>query len=78
MEVENDNPTLFFDVLIKRKNDGRLCHSVYRKPSHTNRYLNGESHHYPARINEVAKTLLKRSIRIPDDDFNQLYFKMAI
>lgn len=31
-------------VLVCRKNDGSLCRKVYRKPTHTNLYLNNNSH----------------------------------
>lgn len=40
MEIENENRSLpFLDTLITRKADGSLGHQVYRKPTHTNRYL---------------------------------------
>jgi hypothetical protein len=51
-----------------RKSDGSLGHTVYRKPTHTNRYLNAESHHHPAQLASVANTLATRSKRLADKD----------
>lgn len=48
MEMEVDGSLPFLDVMTTRKPDGTLGHAVYRKPTHTNRYLNAESHHHPA------------------------------
>ena len=36
-------------------------HSVYRKPTHTNRYLNANSHHHPSQKQGLIKTLVKRA-----------------
>ncbi|XP_046406226.1 uncharacterized protein LOC124171132 [Ischnura elegans] len=48
MQTEKDNRLPFLDILIERRADGSLGHSVYRKPTHTDLYLNGRSHHHPA------------------------------
>ncbi|XP_076658288.1 uncharacterized protein LOC143362208 [Halictus rubicundus] len=49
MEIENEDKSLpFLDVLVTRKIDGSLGHRVYRKPTHTNRYMHASSHHHPA------------------------------
>ncbi|GJQ78841.1 hypothetical protein Trydic_g2681 [Trypoxylus dichotomus] len=42
MEVEKDGVIPFLDVLVKRKPNARLGHSVYRKPTHTDRYLHAD------------------------------------
>ena len=39
MEIENNNSFAFLDVLVS-KNNNRLTTTVYRKPTHTDRYLN--------------------------------------
>ena len=48
MEKEKDGTLPFLDVLVIKKEDGSLGHTVYRKNTHTNRYLHAESHHHPA------------------------------
>jgi hypothetical protein len=35
MEIEKDGRLPFLDILIHRRKDGKLGHSVYRKPTHT-------------------------------------------
>lgn len=40
MEVENEGRLLFLDVLIIKKPDGTLGHTLLRKATHTNLYLN--------------------------------------
>ncbi|XP_054723405.1 uncharacterized protein LOC129233402 [Uloborus diversus] len=39
MEKESNNQLPFLDVLVTKKEDGTLGHQVYRKPTHTDRYL---------------------------------------
>ncbi|XP_018569905.1 uncharacterized protein LOC108909916 [Anoplophora glabripennis] len=48
MEVDKNAALSFLDVLVERKPDGTLGHRVYRKRTHTDKYLNAESHHHPA------------------------------
>jgi hypothetical protein len=48
METEKDGNLPFLDIDIYRKTDGSLGHKVYRKPTHTNLYLQQNSHHHPA------------------------------
>jgi hypothetical protein len=62
------NQLPFLDVLLKKKPDGRLAHTVYRKPTHTNRYLNADSHHQPAQLHSVINMLVNRSLKLADQN----------
>ena len=44
LEHENNGKLAFLDTVITRK-DGKLNIDVYRKPTHTDRYLDYNSHH---------------------------------
>ena len=45
MELERDGSLPFLDTLLTRREDGTINTSVYRKPTHTDRYLQYTSHH---------------------------------
>ncbi|XP_018565476.2 uncharacterized protein LOC108906646 [Anoplophora glabripennis] len=61
MEIEKNSALPFLDVLVERKPDGTLGHRVYRKPTHTDRYLNAESHHHSAQKQGIINTLIHRA-----------------
>ena len=48
-------------MLLERCDDGSLSTSVYRKPTHTGRYLDFASHHPPIHKKAVVKTLFSRA-----------------
>ena len=54
----------FLDTLITRKN-GAVTISVYRKPTHTDRYLDFNSHHELKHKISTASTLLNRALNLP-------------
>ncbi|ERL84931.1 hypothetical protein D910_02354 [Dendroctonus ponderosae] len=64
MEVEKDGRLPILDVLVTRKTNGKLAHTVYRKPTHTYRYLHSSSNHHPSQKRGVIKTLTERARRI--------------
>jgi len=64
MEVEQERSLPFLDLLITRQDNGKLSYTIYRKPTHTNRYLNATSHHHPSQIQSVANSLILRSYRL--------------
>lgn len=68
MEIEENDCLPFLDILVKKKNNGSLGHTVYRKPTHTNRYLNANSNHNPSQLSSVINTLVTRSKRLADKD----------
>jgi hypothetical protein len=41
--MEENNHLPFLDIDIYKRPDGTLGHIVYRKPTHTNLYLNANS-----------------------------------
>jgi hypothetical protein len=68
MELEENGSIPFLDILIKRKEDESLGHTVYRKKTHTENYLHASSHHHPAQKLGVLNTLATRALRISDDE----------
>ena len=66
MEIEEDNNLPFLDVLLTKENDGTLAHQVYRKKTHTDKYIHSDSHHHPAQKIGVINTLAIRAKRISD------------
>ena len=48
IEKEEKNFLPFLDVLTTKRQDGSLAHQIYRKKTHTDRYLHAECHHHPA------------------------------
>ena len=51
MAQEEDRTLPFLDMLLRRRENGSLDVSVYRKPTHTDQYLHFESHH-PTHVKE--------------------------
>ena len=59
MEVEEENQLPFLDVLVRRNGD-TLSTSVYRKKTHTDRYVHFRSHHHPQVKTCVVSCLTSR------------------
>lgn len=68
METEDRGQLPFLDVLVIKKEDGTLGHTVYRKKTHTDRYLHADSHHHPSQLKSVIKTLNTRATRLADTE----------
>ena len=51
----------FLDTLVKLETDNSLSISVYRKPTHTNQYLQWDSHHNLAAKYSIISTLTHRA-----------------
>ena len=67
MEVEENESIPFLDVLIYKRLDGSLGHKVFRKKTHTDSYLDADSHHHPTQKIGIINTLAIRASRICDD-----------
>nr|XP_049699777.1 uncharacterized protein LOC126053464 [Helicoverpa armigera] len=67
MESEANNSLAFLDVLVIRNPNNTLSHTVYRKKTHTDKYLHGESHHHPTQLSTVGKSLFQRARGICDE-----------
>nr|XP_060622650.1 uncharacterized protein LOC132769734 [Anolis sagrei ordinatus] len=77
MEKEKEGRLPFLDVLVIRKPDQQLGHTVYRKPTHTDRYLHKNSNHHPSQKRSTIKALADRAKRICEphllqDELNHL------
>ena len=66
-EVRDDGSMPFLDILITPKEDGSLSTSVFRKPTHTDLYIQWDSHHTISLKYSVAGTLYHRAKTICSD-----------
>ena len=73
MEMEKDGTLPFLDVLVRRGHHG-LTTTVYRKPTHTDRYLNFRSNHHPRIKSGIIKCLAHRARNICQQDLIQSEF----
>ncbi|XP_071053515.1 uncharacterized protein [Onthophagus taurus] len=64
METETAKKLPFLDVLVTRTTNGDIELGVYRKKTHTNRYLQACSHHHPQQKRSVIRTLFQRAARL--------------
>jgi hypothetical protein len=60
IEIEKDNQISFLDTLVS-KNNGLIKTTVYRKPTHSNRYLNFRSNHSLINKKSVIRALVSRA-----------------
>ena len=72
-EEETEGKLPFLDTLIVKKEDGTVKLLVYRKPTHTDQYLNYKSHHPLHQKLGVIRTLYDRKDNIvtEEDDKQQ-------
>ena len=66
VEIEKDGSLPFLDVLVNRQIDGSFRTSVYRKPTHSDRYLAYQSNHPPHVKRGVIKCLVDRAYNLCD------------
>lgn len=73
VELEEENKIAFLDLWIKRSEDDGLRFSIYRKPTHTDRYITVDSHHHASHKKVAFHSMAFRLINIPmsESDFEQ-------
>ena len=67
LEQEHNGKLAFLDTVITRK-DEKLVIDVYRKPTHTDRYLDYNSHHQHKHKASTARTLIHRALTLPNTE----------
>ncbi len=71
VERETNGDLAFLDLNVYRTIEGKLETAVYRKPTHTDKYLSYNSHHPVSHKKSVAKTLLQRAKHLPSNSDSQ-------
>ena len=61
VEDKEDGSIPFLDTIVKPEVDGSLSIAVYRKPTHTDQYLQWDSHHHLSAKFSVIQTLSHRA-----------------
>ena len=81
-ETEKDKKLPYLDALTQRREDGTLKATIYRKPTHTDRYLDFTSNHHISQKLAVPKTLLRRADMLvseeEDKKVEETYVKKAL
>ncbi len=67
IQQEHNGQLSFLDTIVNiTRNNGSLIVNVYRKPTHTDRYLDYSSHHDKQHKISTARTLLHRAANLPN------------
>ena len=76
--MEENGVLPFMDVVLKRSVSGKIETAVYRKPSHTERYLQFSSYHPPGMKKAVLRSLLARLSYISDEELKKEEFDQVM
>ena len=68
MESKKDNCISFLDISITRDHKGTLDTNIYRKPTHSERYLNFKSEHPFEHKSAVVNALTHRANSLIRDE----------
>ena len=71
MEQEENLTLNYLDLKLSRKNDGSLNFSIFRKPTHTEKYLDFDSNHPLEHKNSVVQSLMHRAFNLCDEELRQ-------
>ena len=71
MEIEENSILNYLDLKIARKDDGTLSYSIFRKPTHTDKYLSFDSNHPLEHKNSVVQSLMHRAFGLCDGESQQ-------
>ena len=79
MEIEADSSLPFLDVLVTWKENQKLGHTVFRKHTHTDRYLHKNSNHHPRQKTGIIKTTQEPSpLKMPATDAGETSGRRSI
>ena len=68
VEKERDGVLPFLDIEVKRADNGSVGTAVFRKVTHTDKYLDFNSHHSRQHKESVVRSLVKRGDTFPSDE----------
>ena len=68
LEEEKEGSLAFLDVEVKRCQDGSAKTAVFRKVTHTDKYLDINSHHSVQHKESVIRSLVQRGDLYPSDE----------